>query len=1026
MPETLYRAHVLCCRGTGCTSGGSESVFDTFGEEIEKRGLADEVKVVMTGCHGLCEMGPIVVLYPDDLLYCRVQADDVPEIVEETLLKGRPVGRLLYKDPTTEETIPHYHEIPFYGHQKRVILRNCGFINPERIEEYIARDGYAALGKALFEMTPEEVIETVLASGLRGRGGAGFPTGLKWRFTYRAEGDEKYVVCNADEGDPGAFMDRSLIEGDPNALIEGMLIAGYAIGARQGYIYCRAEYPLAVQRLQTAIAQAKEYGLLGENILGSDISFDLIVKEGAGAFVCGEETALLASLEDKRGEPRPRPPFPATSGLFGKPTNINNVKSYSTVPQIILNGADWFKSMGTEKSPGTAVFALTGKVNNTGLVEVPMGITLGEVIFDIGGGVGKEKKFKAVQIGGPLGGCLSTEFLNTPVDYESITETGAIMGSGGMIVVDEDTCMVELARYFLTFATDESCGKCLPCRVGGRKLLDILTKITQGKGELNDLKMIEDIANTMSRASLCALGQLTPGPIFTTLRYFKEEYLAHILDKRCPAGSCEVLAPSPCRNACPAEVNVPIYIDLISQGKYDDALEIHRQANPFASVCGRVCPAFCEKVCRRGELDEAVAVRNLKRFMAANANNGSSPPERLATDKEQKIAIIGGGPAGLTAAYRLGRLGYQITIFEALPVLGGMMAVGIPEYRLPKEELNQEIQYILSAGNIEVKTNTRIGKEVNFDDIREGYDATFIAVGASGCIRPGIDGEDKQGVISGIDFLRNLNLGEDMSNIKGRRVAVVGGGNCAIDCARSAIRLGASEVHILYRRRREDMPAYEEEIEAAEEEGVTLHYLAIPTAIIGTNGTVEGVRCQRMKLAADDKRPEFDGSARKTPFPIEGAEFELNVDMLIPAIGQVGELSFLNGGITTDRGRTIVADQRTFATSQDGVFAGGDVVSGAASVIEAVAHGNKAAAAIHRYLQGEELPGPAQIMERPDGVGTFEMVEADAERPRQKTSMLSVETRINDFREVECGFPSETISKSEAKRCLRCDLEPFE
>ena len=600
------------------------------------------------------------------------------------------------------------------------------------------------------------------------------------------------------------------------------------------------------------------------------------------------------------------------------------------------------------------------------------------------------------------------------------------MGSGGMIVVDEGTCMVELARYFLNFASDESCGKCPPCRIGGRKLLDILTRITEGKGEIEDLQMIEDIAHAMSRAALCALGQLTPGPILSTLRSFREEYLAHIIDKRCPAGSCEALVPSPCRNACPAEVNVPLYVDLVSQGRYDEALEIHRQANPFVSVCGRVCPAFCEDVCRRGELDEPVGVRNLKRFMIDNATDATAIPERLEEDKEQKIAIIGSGPAGLTAAYRLGLLGYQVTIFEALPVLGGMMAVGIPEYRLPKDELNKEIQYILSSGDIHVKTDTRIGKDVEFDAIRDEYDATFIAVGASGCLRPGIRGEDKAGVISGVEFLRKLNLGEDMSDVEGKRVVVIGGGNCAIDCARSAIRLGASDVQIVYRRRREDMPAYTEEIEAAEEEGVTLHHLALPTEIIGANGSVESVRCQRMKLVSDDQRPLFDRSARKTPFPVEGAEFELPADILIPAVGQVGELSFLNDSIEVDRGIAIVADDRNFTTSEEGVFAGGDVVTGPASIVEAVAHGNRAAAAMHRYLQGEEHLQPAHVMPRPDSSIAFEMDEADAERPRQRASILSAETRIGDFREVECGFPSETIARAEARRCLRCDLEPLE
>jgi len=513
-------------------------IIEALKEELIKRKLENEVRIVQIGCPGFCSQGPLMIIYPEGILYCEVSPDDVPEIVEETIIKGRTVERLLYEDPIAAQLVTHYSEIPFYKKQKRVLLKNCGLIDPENIDEYIAEGGYEALGKALFEMSPKNVIEEIKKSGLRGRGGAGFPTGLKWEFTKNARGEKKYIICNADEGDPGAFMDRSILEADPHSVIEGMLITGYAIGVNEGFIYCRAEYALAIRRLKIAISQAMDYGLIGENILGSDFSFRITIKEGAGAFVCGEETALMASIEGRRGEPRTRPPYPAVKGLWGMPTNINNVKTYANVPRIILNGWEWFSSIGTETSKGTMVFALTGQINNIGLIEVPMGITLSEIIYDIGGGIPKGKKFKAVQTGGPLGGCLSTESLNTPIDYESLKETGAVMGSGGMIVVDEDTCMVEFAEYFLKFSTDESCGKCVPCRVGGKKMLEILNNITEGKGKLEDLDEIENLAKFMEQASLCALGQLTPGPVMSTLKLFRDEYVAHIVDKRCPAGQC--------------------------------------------------------------------------------------------------------------------------------------------------------------------------------------------------------------------------------------------------------------------------------------------------------------------------------------------------------------------------------------------------------------------------------------------------------------------------------------------------------
>lgn len=546
----LYRSHVLICGGTGCTSSGSKSIEEAFNEALAKHNLTKEVKLVRTGCFGLCEAGPIVIVYPEGAFYSRITVEDVARITEEHLLKGRIVTDLLFKEAVEEDQIRSISEVDFYKKQQRVALRNCGVIDPEDITEYIAFDGYKALAKALTEMTREEVIEAIKKSGLRGRGGGGFPTGLKWEFTYKAQGDQKYVACNADEGDPGAFMDRSVLEGDPHAVIEAMAIAGYAVGANQGYVYVRAEYPIAVHRLQIAIDQAREYGLLGKNIFGTGFDFDLEIRLGAGAFVCGEETALLNSIEGKRGMPRPRPPFPAVKGLWEKPTLLNNVETYANVPQIILNGAEWFAGIGTEKSKGTKVFALGGKINNTGLLEIPMGTTLREVIFEIGGGIPNGKQFKAVQTGGPSGGCIPAEYLDTPIDYDNLIALGSMMGSGGMIVMDEDNCMVDIARFFLDFTVDESCGKCPPCRIGTKRMLELLDKITEGKGEPGDIEKLERLAENIKSSSLCGLGQTAPNPVLSTLRYFKHEYEAHVNEKRCPAGVCQGLLSYFITDAC--------------------------------------------------------------------------------------------------------------------------------------------------------------------------------------------------------------------------------------------------------------------------------------------------------------------------------------------------------------------------------------------------------------------------------------------------------------------------------------------
>ena len=546
----LVRAHVLVCTGTGCVSSGSKKVIAKLEEELKANSLDKEVKIVETGCQGFCEQGPLVIIYPEGTFYTHVQESDVPEIVSEHLIKGRIVGRLLFKEPLTAQSVPDYADIDFYKKQHRLVLKNCGHINPDSLEEYIGADGYEGLAKVLLTMTPEQVVEEMKKTGLRGRGGGGFPTGMKWGFCQKSPGPKKYIICNADEGDPGAFMDRSLLEGDPHAILEGMIIGAYAIGADEGYIYCRAEYPLAIKRLKQAIAQAEEAGLLGENILGTDFNCTIHIKEGAGAFVCGEETALMASIEGKRGMPRPRPPFPAVKGLWEKPSNINNVETFANVPYIFRVGAEEYAKLGTEKSKGTKVFALTGKINNTGLAEVPMGITMREIIFDIGGGIIGGKKFKAVQIGGPSGGCIPEQLLDTPVDYDSLIAAGATMGSGGLGVMDAETCMFDVAKFFLNFTQSESCGKCTPCREGTKRMLEMLEKITDGKGEDGDIEKLEKLASSIKAGALCALGQTAPNPILSTLRYFRDEYEAHIKEKRCPAGACHHLLTYKITDAC--------------------------------------------------------------------------------------------------------------------------------------------------------------------------------------------------------------------------------------------------------------------------------------------------------------------------------------------------------------------------------------------------------------------------------------------------------------------------------------------
>jgi NADH-quinone oxidoreductase subunit F len=1005
---------VAVCMGTGCTSSASAELRQALCEELKTHDLDGKVEIRRTGCFGFCAQGPIMVVYPEETFYTHVSPGDAKTIVEEHLLGGRRVERLLYRD-AADVIIEKWHNINFYSKQKRILLSNSGIIDPENIEHYLVREGYQALSRALKEMTPEQVIELVTASGLRGRGGGGFPTGVKWGLARKSERWPKYVICNADEGDPGAFMDRSVLEGDPHSVLEGMIIAGYAIGARYGYVYCRAEYPLAIHRLEIALAQARERGLLGEDVFGSGFSFDILVKEGAGAFVCGEETALMASIQGDRGQPWPRPPYPAVSGLWAQPSNVNNVKSYAYVPRVMRNGADWFKSLGTEGSPGTAVFALTGMVNSTGLIEVPMGITLGGIIFEVGGGIPEGKRFKAVQTGGPLGGCLPEAYLDTPVDFDSLKAAGAVMGSGGMIVADETTCMVEFSKYFMKFVCDESCGKCPPCRIGSTRMLEILERITAGKGQPEDLDRIRDLAKGMQAGSLCALGQLAPAPVLSALRHFEDEFWAHIKEGRCPAAGCQLLVRANCVSSCPAGVDAPAYLALAAQGRYAEALAVHRDANPFAMICGRVCPAFCEKRCRRGQVDESIAIRQVKRFMADKYFTEPWTPPKLAPPKHIKVAVVGAGPCGLTAALRLAQQGYEVTVFERMPLPGGMMTYGIPAYRLAREALFAEIDHIRRAG-VDIQCKRELGTDFTIKSLQaDGFRAIVLALGAHRSRSLGIHGEDKKGVYHGVHLLRDIAMGQP-PNLAGKRVVVVGGGDTAMDAARTSLRLNAAEVHIVYRREEKDMPATREEVDGAMEEGVQFHFLVTPVAVLGDE-SVSGVRLQRQTLG------DFDRSGRRSPVPIPGSEFNMGCDVLVPAIGQVTWVD--DASLAMHRKSTFDVG-KAFETNVPGVFAAGDAVSGPATVVQGVAHGNQVALAVDAWLTTGQL-GDVYYHPKRHDISQLFNVEDYANARRPAPPMLSAEERRTrgGFEEVEGVYDERTVQE-ECKRCLRCDLEWLE
>jgi NADH-quinone oxidoreductase subunit F len=1000
----IYVGSATC----GQAAGASE-LLEAIPAQLQKLGI--EARVVTVGCIGACCLEPLVDIQRPGgprVSYSGVTPSRLRALLRDCLLRNKPHPELAVGTIGAGAVpgIPSFYDHPMLRGQVRIVLKNCGIIDPASIEQYLAVDGFSALEKAL-ALSPVEVIEEVKRSGLRGRGGAGFSTGLKWELCRAAPGAEKYLVCNADEGDPGAFMDRSLLESDPFSVLEGMVIAAYAIGASRGYVYIRAEYPLAIRMLRNAISRMEEHGLLGDRVLGSDFQFHLGIKEGAGAFVCGEETALIASLEGRRGMPRQRPPYPAREGFHGLPTNINNVETFANVPHILREGADWFARFGTETSRGTKTFALTGKVKHTGLIEVPMGIRLKDVVYGIGGGILDDRPFKAAQTGGPSGGCIPSELLDTPIDYESLAQIGSIMGSGGLVVMDDDNCMVDVARYFLAFTQSESCGKCIPCRLGTRQMLTILDDVTSGRGKPGDIELLHEIGEIVRKTSLCGLGQSAPNPVLTTIRYFRAEYEEHIREARCRAAVCQGIVPARCRHTCPAGVDVPRYVRLIRQGDFESARKVIQERLPFAWVCGLVCYHPCELKCRRGMVDQPVSIRALKRAaLEYGGGVGESPlPKKAETGK--RVAIIGSGPAGLTAAYYLRKLcRHTVHVFEALSKPGGTLRYGIPEYRLPEEVLDQEIKRILSLG---VKIKTRRGI-TDLLKLKDEYDAVLVAVGAQQAVPLSIPGERQEGVLSCQELLKDVKTGRLVK--LGPVVAVIGGGNSAVDAARTARRIGAREVIVLYRRTDKEMPAYRPEVEAARAEGIEFRFLVAP---VKADKCGSRIRLTLIRMALGD----VDRQGRRRPVPVPGSEYEQEFDQVVSAIGLRPATHRFSLEIAP--GGEVRTHPETLETSHPGIFAGGDAVLGAASVIDAVAHGRRAAIAIDRHLGGR---GEIEETLVPEEVGRIRIPirEGSAEMRRAEIPSAPVMLRIRGFGPAELGYSREQAIL-EATRCLQCDLE---
>jgi NADH-quinone oxidoreductase subunit F len=1016
--------------GTCGQGNGAEEVYHALNDAIQSS--APDAMLTGVGCFGSCFEEPLVSIrlpgYPIVVLH-HVDTSDASRILEAVSTGVMP-GDLVYckieewNHVTTHlkygqgyPGIPSWDTIPFFRGQKKIVLRNCGLINPSDIEEYIAVGGYQALYKVLIDGRPEGVIEQIKAARLRGRGGAGFLTGNKWDFLAKAKGETKYIICNADEGDPGAFMNRNEIEGDPHSMLEGMIIGAYATGATAGIIYVRAEYPLAVSRLQRAIEQAHEYGLLGTDILGRGFKFDIELVQGAGAFVCGEETAMIASLEGHAGRPRPRPPFPAQKGLWGHPTNINNVETWYNIAPIVTRGPAWFTETGSVKSPGTKVFSLVGKIHNTGLVEMPLGTPLKNFIYDVGEGPINGRHIKSVQTGGPSGGCIPMEMLDTPVDYESLAQIGSIMGSGGMVVMDEDNCMVDVARYFIEFTHSESCGKCVPCRVGLNKALRILNAITKGHGTRELMSLLDELARMIRECSLCGLGQSAPNPVLTTLRHFREEYEDHILAHRCIAGVCQELALSPCENSCPLRMNIPRFLELYQEGRLEDAFESVILDNPLPASTGRVCQHPCDNRCRRQSFDEAVNMREVHRSIADQiyeSEHFEPLLQRIVARRLEptghKVAVAGSGPTGLTAAFYLAMLGHDVTIFEERNEAGGMLRYAIPEYRLPKSVLRRELDLIEGVG-VKMEFNVRVGFDLPLNELATRFDAVFLSIGTWKESWLYLPGTELKGVYPALPFLELVARHEQAPIAT--NVAIIGGGNAAIDSARTVLRTGASAT-IFYRRDRQDMPAIDEEIQAAEEEGVRFVFLAAPHRIRGgTDGKVKALEIVKTRLG------EYDNSGRRRPIATDEVQ-RYECDSVILAVGETFDQDFCRAsGLALKEQGTIIVDRYSFETSRPNFYAGGDVITGASNVSHAMAGGKHAARNIDERLMGESR------WERLFPVFEFSQVAPGEPRlTRRHTSpAMAPDIRVRSQQEVIAGLDSNQALE-ECRRCLRCDLRP--
>jgi NADH-quinone oxidoreductase subunit F len=1029
--QMLYASVPSIAVGMGtCGEGsGGDKLFVRFQEEIATRTLPITLRSV--GCFGACSEEPLVVVASEGkpmVLHNQVTVDDVGAIIDAVMEGSYYAGRAYCKISEWDhylhlhhygeafDELPEWNELDFFRSQKKLVLRNAGIIDPDSIAEYVAVGGYRSFEMILGGMSRSEVIQEIKDARLRGRGGAGFPTGLKWELMAREQSEEKYLICNADEGDPGAYMNRNEMESDPHSLIEGMLIASYATSAREGIIYVRAEYPLAVKRLKHAIEEAYAHKLLGKNILDSHFNFDLVVVEGAGAFVCGEETALIASLEGNAGRPRIKPPFPSKRGYLGKPTTINNMETWCNVPLIIGMGSAWFARIGTKLSPGTKVFSLVGKSRHTGLVELPLGEKLTTLVYEAGGGSSNpEKTIKAVQSGGPSGGCIPARLFDSSIDYESLGALGAIMGSGGMVVMDSDNCMVDSARYFLEFTTAESCGKCTPCREGLSQALAILDRICEGEGTERDIGLLEELSRHISDTALCGLGQSAMNPVSTTIKYFAQEYESHIKRRRCEAGTCETLVAELCSNSCPLTMRIPTYITLLKENRLVEAFTSTLEDNPLPGTLGRICHFHCQMRCRREEIDTPVHQGELHRYLADTLYKMGQEQEvyqRMIADMHpstgKKIAIVGSGPAGLTAAFYLVRLGHEVTIYDEHPAAGGVLRYGIPAYRLPRDILDKELELFDLLG-VKFSFNTTLGKDISVEELRASNDAVILALGSYHHANLFLEGSEGGGVIQGTEVLRRQAEGEELG--VGKRAVVIGGGNVAIDVARSLWRLDR-EVTIAYRRGREEMPANRSEIEELFAEGISVVFDVSPKEVVrDAKGSVKALRVTCLEQGPFD----ISGRRRRTA---TDTEQDLACDTIIIAIGERVDRTLIEAeGLSVNDAGHLSVERYTYRTDLDGVWAIGDVITGPSTAAEAMGHAKEVAHLIDCRLTGEIRLHTLFT----DFEYGQEIWDTAHEGRQIRAGMLPVDQRRSSFSEVNLGYTGRQ-ARMEASRCLRCDI----